>query len=80
MLGIFIFMFAWASYLWPLVASTGDNYRVLTVGIASLQGQFVTNWGVMAAASLLTLVPVTIVFLFFQKWFVQASMAGALKQ
>ncbi len=79
-LGIFIFMFAWASYLWPLVASTGDTYRVLTVGISSLQGQFVTNWGVIAAASLLTLVPVTIVFLFFQKWFVQASMAGALKQ
>jgi ABC-type maltose transport system permease subunit len=34
----------------------------------------------MAAAALLTIIPVTIVFLFFQKWFVQASMAGALKQ
>lgn len=79
-LGIFVFMITWGSYLWPLVASTGDKYRVLTVGIASLEGQFVTNWGVIAAASLLTLVPVTIVFLFFQKWFVQASMAGALKQ
>ena len=66
--------------LWPLVATSGDKYRVLTVGIASLNGQFVTNWGVMAAAALLTLIPVTIVFLFFQKWFVQASMAGALKQ
>jgi ABC-type glycerol-3-phosphate transport system permease component len=79
-LGIFVFMIAWASYLWPLVAATGDEHRVLTVGIQSLNGQFVTNWGVMGAASLLTLVPVTIVFLFFQKWFVQASMAGALKQ
>lgn len=79
-LGIFVFMFAWAQFLWPLVATTGNDYRVLTVGIASLNGQFVTNWGVLAAASLLTLVPVTIVFLFFQRWFVQASMAGALKQ
>ena len=79
-LGIFVFMLTWASYLWPLVAATGNDYRVLTVGIASLKGQFVTNWGVLAAASLLTIVPVTIVFLFFQKWFVQASMAGALKQ
>lgn len=79
-LGIFVFMLTWSSFLWPLVAATGDDYRVLTVGIASLEGQFVTNWGVMAAAALLTIVPVTIVFLFFQKWFVQASMAGALKQ
>jgi len=79
-LGIFVFMLTWASFLWPLVATTGDTYRVLTVGIASLKGQFVTNWGVLSAASLLTLVPVTIVFLFFQKWFVQASMAGALKE
>ena len=60
--------------------ASSTEYRVLTVGIASLKGQFVTNWGVLAAAALLTIVPVTIVFLFFQKWFVQASMAGALKQ
>ncbi len=79
-LGIFVFMITWAAYLWPLVAATGDDHRVLTVGIQSLNGQFVTNWGVMGAAALLTIVPVTIVFLFFQKWFVQASMAGALKQ
>jgi len=79
-LGIFVFMITWASYLWPLVAATSDDYRVLTVGIQSLNGQFVTNWGVIGAAALLTIVPVTIVFLFFQKWFVQASMAGALKQ
>ncbi len=79
-LGIFVFMLTWASYLWPLVAASSTEFRVLTVGIASLKGQFVTNWGVLAAAALLTIVPVTIVFLFFQKWFVQASMAGALKQ
>jgi len=79
-LGIFVFMITWANFLWPLVAASGDDYRVLTVGIASLKGQFVTHWGVLAAASLMTLLPVTIVFLFFQKWFVQASMAGALKQ
>ena len=79
-LGIFVFMITWASYLWPLVAATTNDHRVLTVGIQSLNGQFVTNWGVIGAAALLTIVPVTIVFLFFQKWFVQASMAGALKQ
>jgi len=79
-LGIFVFMLQWANLLWPLVATTKDETRVLTVGISTLQGQFVTNWGVIAAATLMTLLPITIVFLFFQKWFVQASVAGALKQ
>jgi len=79
-LGIFVFMLQWANLLWPLVATTKDETRVLTVGISTLQGQFVTNWGVIAAATLMTLIPITIVFLFFQKWFVQASVAGALKQ
>ena len=79
-LGIFVFMMQWANFLWPLVITTKDETRVLTVGIATLQGQFVTNWGVIAAATMMTLLPITLVFLFFQRWFVQASVAGALKQ
>ena len=49
------------------------------VGVGTLEGQFVTNWGVIAAGSLMTMVPITIVFLIFQRWFVRASLAGALK-
>ena len=79
-LGIFVFMQQWANFLWPLVITTKDETRVLTVGIATLQGQFVTNWGVIAAATLMTIAPIIMVFLFFQRWFVQASVAGALKQ
>ncbi len=79
-LGIFTFMFQWVNFLWPLVITTTDSMKTLTVGIASLQGQFVTNWGIISAASVMTMVPITIVFLIFQRWFVQASMAGALKQ
>lgn len=79
-LGIFTFMFQWVNFLWPLVITTTDDMKTLTVGIASLQGQFVTDWGVISAAAIMTMVPVLIIFLIFQKWFVQASMAGALKQ
>jgi ABC-type glycerol-3-phosphate transport system permease component len=78
-LGIFTFMAAWTSFLWPLVITTNDEMRTLTVGVGTLEGQFVTNWGVIAAGSLMTLVPITIVFIIFQRWFVRASMAGALK-
>ena len=79
-LGIFTFMIQWVNFLWPLVITTTDEMKTLTVGIASLQGQFVTDWGVISAAAVMTMLPVIIVFLIFQRWFVQASMAGALKQ
>jgi ABC-type glycerol-3-phosphate transport system permease component len=79
-LGIFTFMYQWVNFLWPLVITTTDNMKTLTVGIASLQGQFVTDWGVISAAAVMTMAPVIVVFLIFQRWFVQASMAGALKQ
>lgn len=79
-LGIFTFMFQWVNFLWPLVITTTDDMKTLTVGVASLQGQFVTNWGVISAAAVMTMLPVILIFLLFQRWFVQASMAGALKQ
>ena len=79
-LGIFTFMFQWVNFLWPLVITTTDTMKTLTVGIASLQGQFVTNWGLISAAAVMTMAPIVVVFLIFQHWFVQASMAGALKQ
>ena len=79
-LGIFTFMFQWVNFLWPLVITTTDDMKTLTVGVASLQGQFVTDWGVISAAAVMTMVPVIVIFLIFQRWFVQASMAGALKQ
>jgi ABC-type glycerol-3-phosphate transport system permease component len=79
-LGIFTFMFQWVNFLWPLVIITTDPMKTLTLGIAGLQGQFVTDWGIISAAAVMTMLPVLIVFLIFQRWFVQASMAGALKQ
>ena len=79
-LGIFTFMFQWVNFLWPLVATTTDDMKTLTVGIASLQGQFVTDWGKISAAAVMTMIPVVVIFLIFQRWFVRASMAGALKQ
>jgi ABC-type glycerol-3-phosphate transport system permease component len=79
-LGIFTFMFQWVNFLWPLAITSTDSMKTLTVGIASLQGQFVTNWGIISAAAVMTMGPIIIVFLIFQKWFVRASMAGALKQ
>jgi ABC-type glycerol-3-phosphate transport system permease component len=79
-LGIFTFMIQWQSFVWPLVITTSDEMRVLTVGLASLKGQWVTDWGIVAAGSVLIMLPITLVFIFFQRYFIQASIAGALKE
>jgi len=79
-LGIFTFMMQWQSFVWPLVIVTKDEMRVLTTGLASLKGQWVTDWGVIAAGSVMMMLPITLVFIFFQRYFIQASIAGALKE
>ena len=79
-LGIFIFMTQWQAFVWPLVITNTEDMRVLTVGLASLKGQWVTDWGLVAAGSVLIMLPVTLVFIFFQRYFIAASLAGALKE
>jgi len=79
-LGIFTFMIQWQSFVWPLVIVTKDEMRVLTTGLASLKGQWVTDWGVIAAGSVMMMLPITLVFIFFQRYFIQASIAGAFKE
>ncbi len=79
-LGIFTFMIQWQSFVWPLVIISKNEMRVLTTGLASLKGQWVTDWGVIAAGSVMMMLPITLVFIFFQRYFIQASLAGALKE
>ena len=79
-LGILVFMSQWSNFLWPLVITTESDMRTLTVGIASLRGPGVfVEWGIIAAGALMTMVPIVLVFLLFQRWFIRASLAGAIK-
>jgi multiple sugar transport system permease protein len=72
------FLFRWNDYLWPVIAVQGESARPLTVGIATFYTQ-TPEWGeIMAYASMIT-VPVLIVFLLFQKWFIQSIATSGLK-
>lgn len=71
-------LFLWSSYLWPLLATRGEDSRPLTVGITSFYGQDVKWAQILAFASMIT-IPVLILFLLFQKWFVQSVAASGLK-
>jgi multiple sugar transport system permease protein len=80
-LGIFGFVFFWNDFLWPLIVINSDTLKVITVGIASLaQGPFATDWGVLMAGAVLSILPLVLAFLFAQRQFIEAiAMSGSLK-
>jgi multiple sugar transport system permease protein len=79
-LGVFTFMTQWTSYLWPLVIATREDMLTLTVGVQSLRSLFTVNWGLLSAGAVLSMLPLVIVFLFLQRYFIAGSIAGALKE
>lgn len=79
-LGVFTFMNQWTSYLWPLVIGTKTEMFTLTVGVQSLRSLFTVNWGILSAGAVLSMLPLVLVFLFLQRYFIAGSIAGALKE
>jgi ABC-type glycerol-3-phosphate transport system permease component len=74
------FIASWNDFLIPLVLTLSQpDLRTLAVGVYSFQGENLTNWSQMAAASTISLMPVIIVFLFLQRYFIE-GIAGAVKQ
>jgi len=74
------FITSWNDFLVPLVLTLSrPDLRTLAVGVYSFQGENFTAWSDMAAASTISLVPVIVVFLFLQRYFIE-GMAGAVKQ
>lgn len=70
---------SWNRFMWPLMVTRGVGVRPLTVGIQTFFGQDPRIWGdLMAFASMIT-IPVLIVFLLFQKWFVQSVASTGIK-
>jgi multiple sugar transport system permease protein len=69
----------WNSFMWPLVITTGSEWRVVTVATASLQSQFNGNWTLVMAATTLALVPLLVLFLVFQRQFVRSIAVTGFK-
>jgi ABC-type glycerol-3-phosphate transport system permease component len=79
-LAIWTFHSQWIMFLWPLVVTTKPSLMLLTTGLAALKGQWTVSWPLIGAGSLLTILPLVLVFVFLQRHFIAASLAGALKQ
>lgn len=76
-LAVFTAVFAYGDLMWPLIVNTDINMMTLSSGLATLRGQFSTNFPVMMAGSLLAMVPMVVLYLFFQRQFIEGvAMTG----
>ena len=79
-LGLFSFMGAWNDFLWPLIVINSENMKPLSVGLASFHGLYETNWPLLMAASTVALIPIVIIFVVAQKYFVQGIALTGVKE
>ena len=70
---------AWNNLLWPLVVTSREEHRTLSVGIASLNGQYVIDYPVMMAASLMAMAPILILFIVMQRRVIEGLAHSGLK-
>ncbi len=76
-LAIFTAVFAYSDLMWPLICNTDLNMMTLSAGLSTLNGQYTTNFPVLMAGSFLAMIPMVILYLLFQKQFIQGiAMTG----
>lgn len=77
--GMYTFMRAWNEYLFALTLTKTNSMRTVPVGISLLMGQHAYEWNQMMAMSVVGSLPVLVLFLFFQKYFIAGMTAGSVK-
>ena len=70
---------AWNDFLWPLVVTNSDQMRTLPVGLALLARRNASDWGTTMAGTVITALPLIVVFLLIQRRFIEGLTAGAVK-
>lgn len=78
-LSIVVFTSQWNNLVWPLVVLNDKDLYTLPLGLALLRGEFQVNYGITSAAAFLSVVPLLIVFLFLQRYFLEGLTVGAVK-
>ena len=78
-LAIFTFLSAWNDFLWPLIVTQTDQMRTLPVGLALLARKQEINWGDTMAGTVVTAMPMIVVFLVLQRRFIEGLTRGAIK-
>ena len=78
-LGILTFMAVWNSFLWPLIILNKDYLYTLPVGLKTLQDKNLVDYGLLMSGASISAIPMILVFLFFQKYFIKGLTLGSVK-
>ncbi|HEY6951911.1 MAG TPA: carbohydrate ABC transporter permease [Bacteroidota bacterium] len=78
-LALFTFMGTWNDFMWPLIIMSDNSMYTLPVAIANLRGEHLLDLELMMAGSVVTILPVVILFLAFQRHYVRGIMVGGVK-
>lgn len=78
-LTVFSIMWRWNDFLWPLIVINDPNLFTLQLGLARFRGELVTDWNYVLAMTVLTMLPITLVFAFLQRYLVSGIATTGLK-
>jgi multiple sugar transport system permease protein len=78
-LGVFSFMGAWNAFLWPLFVVRDLEMMTLPVGLSTLHGRWLTRWNLVMAGTVITVLPMLVVYLLAQKYFVRGVVMSGIK-
>ena len=78
-LAVLTFLTSWNDFLWPLVVTSSPETMTVQLGLSSFQGAHFTNWPLLMAATLISQLPVLLLFLVGQRWFVSSIATTGIK-
>ena len=78
-LTVFAFLNSWNSFLWPLIILRTPGMKTLPVALAGLQGQYTTQWDIVMAGSVVSVLPMLALYIFTQKYIIQGVAGTGLK-
>jgi alpha-1,4-digalacturonate transport system permease protein len=78
-LTVFSIMWRWNDFLWPLIVISDPNLFTLQLGLARFRGELVTDWNYVLSMTVLTMIPITLVFAFLQRYLVSGIATTGLK-
>jgi multiple sugar transport system permease protein len=79
-LGVFTFLSAWNDFMWPLIVLTDESRHTLPVALANLSGEHVQDTELMMAGAVVTVLPVVLIFIALQRFYIAGVMAGSVKE
>jgi multiple sugar transport system permease protein len=79
-LAVFVFMGTWNDFMWPLIELTDDRLYTLPVALANLSGEHAQDTEMMMAGSVLTVLPVLVLFMALQRYYIEGIMMGGVKE